>query len=132
MAQLQEKYPYYLNNEAVYANEDLEVTDKYSGEVATRCALADAKAIGKEAPQVGRAQELSDLLRQLTSQRDALATLQQTIADEAGDEAEQAARYSSELLPAMEQLRASADALEELCADGYWSLPTYQEMLFAR
>ncbi|MGB0412666.1 MAG: aldehyde dehydrogenase family protein [Pikeienuella sp.] len=45
MAQLQDKYPYYLNNEAVYANEDLEVTDKYSGEVATRCALADAKAI---------------------------------------------------------------------------------------
>ena len=45
MSALQEKYPYYLNNKAVYANEDLEVTDKFTGEVATRCALADAKAI---------------------------------------------------------------------------------------
>jgi acyl-CoA reductase-like NAD-dependent aldehyde dehydrogenase len=45
MSTLQAKYPYYLNNKAVYANEDLEVTDKYTGEVATRCALADPKAI---------------------------------------------------------------------------------------
>ena len=45
MSTLQANYPYYLNNKAVYANEDLEVTDKYTGEVATRCALADAKAI---------------------------------------------------------------------------------------
>lgn len=45
MAKLQAKYPYYLNNKAVYANEDLEVTDKYTGEVATRCALADSNAI---------------------------------------------------------------------------------------
>lgn len=38
-------YPYYLANQAVYANTDLEVTDKYSGEVAARVALADADAI---------------------------------------------------------------------------------------
>jgi acyl-CoA reductase-like NAD-dependent aldehyde dehydrogenase len=42
---LKEAYPYYLANEAVYANTDLEVTDKYSGRVATRVALADAVAI---------------------------------------------------------------------------------------
>lgn len=42
---LKPAYPYYLANEAVAANTDLEVTDKYSGEVATRVALADAKAI---------------------------------------------------------------------------------------
>ncbi|QIE56900.1 aldehyde dehydrogenase family protein [Pikeienuella piscinae] len=45
MPELKAKYPYYLNNEAVFANDDLEVTDKYSGEVATRCALADSAAI---------------------------------------------------------------------------------------
>ncbi len=45
MSVLQEAYPYYLNNKAVYANENLEVTDKYTGEIATRCALADATAI---------------------------------------------------------------------------------------
>ncbi|WP_144147242.1 aldehyde dehydrogenase family protein [Paraburkholderia sp. BCC1884] len=44
---LQKSYPYYIANEAVAANTDLEVTDKFSGEVATRVALADAKAIDK-------------------------------------------------------------------------------------
>ncbi|MCO1336630.1 aldehyde dehydrogenase family protein [Microbulbifer sp. OS29] len=42
---LQETYPYYLANEAVHANTDLEVTDKYSGKVVTRVALADARTI---------------------------------------------------------------------------------------
>ena len=40
-------YPYYLANRAVYANEDLIVTDKYTGQTATRVALADAGAIDK-------------------------------------------------------------------------------------
>ncbi|SOE83665.1 succinate semialdehyde dehydrogenase [Burkholderia sp. YR290] len=44
---LQKSYPYYIANEAIAANTDLEVTDKFSGEVATRVALADAKAIDK-------------------------------------------------------------------------------------
>lgn len=42
---LQKTYPYYLANEAVYANTDLEVTNKFSGEVATRVAMADAATI---------------------------------------------------------------------------------------
>ncbi|MGH8190534.1 MAG: aldehyde dehydrogenase family protein, partial [Rhodanobacteraceae bacterium] len=42
---LKSKYPYYLANRPVQANTDLEVLDKYSGKVATRVALADARAI---------------------------------------------------------------------------------------
>ncbi len=42
---LKDAYPYYLANEAVYANADLDVTDKFSGKVATRVAMADAAAI---------------------------------------------------------------------------------------
>jgi len=42
---LQNTYPYYLANEAVYANEDLPVTDKYTGEVVTRVALASPDVI---------------------------------------------------------------------------------------
>lgn len=42
---LKESYPYYLANEAHTPNTDLEVTDKYTGEVATRVALADQAAI---------------------------------------------------------------------------------------
>ncbi len=44
---LKDAYPYYLANEAVFANQDLDVTDKYSGEVATRVAMADAATIDK-------------------------------------------------------------------------------------
>ncbi len=42
---LESTYPYYLANEARQPNTDLAVTDKYTGEVATRVALADARAI---------------------------------------------------------------------------------------
>ena len=42
---LKPSYPYYLASKAVAANQDLVVTDKYTGEVATRVAVADAKAI---------------------------------------------------------------------------------------
>lgn len=45
MAALKANYPYYLANKPVYANADLEVIDKYSGQVATRVAMADARAI---------------------------------------------------------------------------------------
>ena len=44
---IKEAYPYYLANEAVWANTDLVVTDKYSGELATRVALADAETIDR-------------------------------------------------------------------------------------
>lgn len=42
---LQPTYPYYLANKAHQPNTDLEVTDKYSGVVATRVAMADAAVI---------------------------------------------------------------------------------------
>src|SRR3569623_297929 len=45
MIVLKPSYPYYLASVAIAANTDLEVTDKFSGKVATRVALADAKAI---------------------------------------------------------------------------------------
>ncbi|HYI63723.1 MAG TPA: aldehyde dehydrogenase family protein [Allosphingosinicella sp.] len=45
MIQLKDVYPLYLNNKAEQPNTDLEVTDKFTGEVAFRCAQADAKTI---------------------------------------------------------------------------------------
>jgi len=42
---LKDVYPLYLNNEAQQPNTDLEVTDKFTGEVAFRCAQADAATI---------------------------------------------------------------------------------------
>jgi acyl-CoA reductase-like NAD-dependent aldehyde dehydrogenase len=45
MTKLKDVYPLYLANEAQQPNTDLEVTDKFTGEVAFRCALADAATI---------------------------------------------------------------------------------------
>src|SRR5918997_589325 len=45
MVKLKDVYPLYLANEAKQPNADLAVTDKYTGEVAFRCAQADAKTI---------------------------------------------------------------------------------------
>jgi acyl-CoA reductase-like NAD-dependent aldehyde dehydrogenase len=45
MTALKEAYPLYLANEARQPNTDLEVTDKFTGKVATRVALADAATI---------------------------------------------------------------------------------------
>jgi acyl-CoA reductase-like NAD-dependent aldehyde dehydrogenase len=44
---MRKTYPYYLANKPEQPNTDLAVTDKYSGEIATRVALADAAAIDR-------------------------------------------------------------------------------------
>ncbi len=44
---MQKRYPYYLANKPVQPNADLEVRDKYSGRIATRVAMPDARAIEK-------------------------------------------------------------------------------------
>lgn len=45
MTKLKDIYPLYLNNKAAQPNADLAVTDKYTGEVAFRVALADSTTI---------------------------------------------------------------------------------------
>ncbi|MDX3910480.1 MAG: aldehyde dehydrogenase family protein [Sphingobium sp.] len=45
MTKLKDVYPLYLNNKAQQPNTDLEVTDKYSGEIAFRVAQADKATI---------------------------------------------------------------------------------------
>ncbi|HEY0327271.1 MAG TPA: aldehyde dehydrogenase, partial [Allosphingosinicella sp.] len=45
MVKLKDVYPLYVNNEARQPNADLEVTDKFTGEVAFRVAQADAATI---------------------------------------------------------------------------------------
>jgi acyl-CoA reductase-like NAD-dependent aldehyde dehydrogenase len=60
---LAKSYPYYLANKAVYANENLAVTDKYTGEVATRVALADASVIDAAIAAAQKAQPLLNKMR---------------------------------------------------------------------
>ncbi|GAB4558401.1 MAG: aldehyde dehydrogenase family protein [Haliangiales bacterium] len=54
---LKEQYPYYLANEAKSPNTDLTVTDKFTGEVATRGAMADVSAIDEAIAAAAAADE---------------------------------------------------------------------------
>ena len=68
MTRLKDVYPLYLANEAKQPNADLAVTDKYSGEVAFRCAQADAAtidaAIGAAAEAAGPMARMASFERQ--------------------------------------------------------------------
>jgi len=79
-------YPFYLANQPAQPNTDLEVFDKYSGELATRVALADDAAIDQAigaAVQAARAMRelrpyqrqniLNQCVRQFEQRRDELA-----------------------------------------------------------
>jgi len=59
---LQDTYPCYVGNEPVAPNHDLEVVDKYTGEVATRVPLADAELIDRA---IGLAADAAGPLRAL-------------------------------------------------------------------
>jgi len=61
----------------------------------------------------------------------ALAALKSALADHSADSALAEATHAQKaLLPAMDAVRAAADALEGVVADDLWPLPTYQEMLY--
>lgn len=57
------KYPYYLAGEAVYANTDLKVTDKYSGEIAYEVPLATPEVLDQA---IAAAVEATDAMRKMT------------------------------------------------------------------
>jgi len=54
---LKKTYPYYLANKAERPNRDLEVADKFTGEVVTRVAMADSQAIKKAIGAASRAEK---------------------------------------------------------------------------
>jgi glutamine synthetase len=74
----------------------------------------------------GRARELEGLVAELRDARGAL--------DAAWEKVHESEQHDiavvTYVLPAMEVLRASVDALEAVIADGLWPLPKYREMLF--
>ena len=59
---LEPEYPFFLANQPRKPNTDLEVTDKYTGEVATRVAVADTATIDAA---IGKAADAAEALRQM-------------------------------------------------------------------
>lgn len=83
---LKETYPYYLGNKPVAPNSDLVVLNKFTGEVATRTALADRAAIDKgialaeaaakpmrELPSFKRAEILHHAVKRFTQRHEELS-----------------------------------------------------------
>jgi glutamine synthetase len=102
---------------------------EYLGALAT--SVSAAKSAGIDAPQAGRAREVSRCLSDLDAARDGLLKARDG-ANGDGDEMSRARRYAYDVAPAMQKVRAAADALEQVCGDAFWPLPRYQEMLFVR
>ena len=85
--------------------------------------VADSKSGGK------LRKEVISLADDLASALDSLDKLR----GESKDDSHGNARHACDkILPAMLKVRAAADALEEVVADEYWPLPSYQELLFLR
>jgi len=101
---------------------------RYQSELAT--SLANLKAVGIE-PDHDTLKVVTDLIKKLQDATNALAGLKDK-EDGFDDPGKHCDFVRDEVLPKMLEVREHADALEGCIADDLWSLPTYQEMLFAK
>ncbi len=91
---------------------------------ATRAALGEV-----DGAELDDLRGFNALIGQLRERRSALeSTMEQAVAE--ADHLVRARKYAYEVMPALEELRTVADALESSVADQRWSLPRYREMLF--
>ena len=78
-------------------------------------------------------QILDELTDHIAEMEQAFRSLETALQHQNHDELLAHARYCREkIVPAMQQVRKIADALEGIVADDLWPLPTYQEMLFIK
>lgn len=99
---------------------------RYQSELAAAC--ANLKAIGHDY-KMDTLECVTAKLRDLQTKTAELEKIMEHTAEGALAEAK---HMCCTVLPAMNELRAVADALEAVVADDLWSLPSYQEMLFIR
>ncbi len=99
---------------------------RYQSELAAAC--ANLKAIGQDF-KMGA---LEDVTAKLRAMQAAVAKLEKLMAVEAKSTHAEAKHLCEKVLPAMNEVRSYADALEAVVADDLWALPSYQEMLFIR
>jgi len=102
---------------------------RYQTEIAQ--SVAAVKAAG------GTAKETRRTLDQITSLTDEckerVTALQELLEHEHNGDAEKHARwFRDKIVPAMQALRESGDALECIVPQDVWPLPTYREMLFVK
>jgi len=99
---------------------------RYQTELAEN--VAALKAAGVK-PDTGLLDKISALITSLGDEADKLTELRTHHVS--GLEAE-ASHYCHEVLPQLLAIRKVVDALEAICPDDSWPVPTYEEMLFIR
>jgi glutamine synthetase len=127
-----EQYPAQVNVESNLAVEMVRTiifpaAVRYQSELAT--SLANLKAVGIE-PDHETLKVVTDLIAKLQNATNDLAALKEK--EDGLDPEAHCNLCRDEILPKMLEVREYADALEGYIADDLWSLPTYQEMLFAK
>ena len=94
--------------------------------------LETIRAAGAEAAMVFEQETLNELCEGITAINMSIAKLDQlhAKAEAVQDGQSQAEVYAHEVVPAMAELRAAVDAMEEVVAADYWPVPTYDDILF--
>jgi len=91
--------------------------------------VAMKKSIGIKAPsEMTLAKRLSDSCELLINAIDALDAVMASIPD--CDWQDKAYFAKNEIIPAMDNLRDTADSLEEIVGKDYWPFPTYTDLLY--
>ena len=128
-----EQYAKLLNIEAnsmVYMTKHmyLPALFDYSGDIATTVATKAELGIAAKAEKA-LVQTLTDGIDKIT---DLVDDLEQKNAAAQGleDCTEQDNAYRDSVIPAMDELRASVDAMEKVCGHDYWPVPSYNKILF--
>ncbi|RAW60120.1 glutamine synthetase III [Faecalibacterium prausnitzii] len=108
----------------------LPAVNSYTSEVANTAAskLAVSEAISVRS----ETKTLQKLSADADAMSDAIDTLQAAVdaAKALPTETEKAVAFHSDVIPAMDALRAAADDAETICGEDYWPLPSYSKMLY--
>ncbi|WDE99305.1 glutamine synthetase III [Lentisphaera profundi] len=99
---------------------------RYQTELAEN--IASLSAAGVE----GDKSALQAVTGQIAALTSSVAALKEVRSKHIEDALEECKYFSSTLLPAMQEVRSAADALEVSVADDLWPLPNYTEMLFIK
>jgi glutamine synthetase len=92
-------------------------------------AVATAKSIGMQAPQLDMLNRVSTLIGSLQTKRSELDSGLHQV-DSQKSEEDKAKLFSTLISKLMGEIRTTCDELESVVADDFWPLPKYREMLF--
>jgi glutamine synthetase len=99
----------------------------------TQLAEAVASSASADVEDTELRGELTDHIHRISKVRSAVDALEQALSrHEEGDPFKHASHIRERVVPAMDDLRAAADALEREVAEDLWPLPSYREMLSIR